>query len=282
MSAVIVIATSDVDLAKFFSTKQNGAIPPEFRAKCIETFGDLVVLVFQHEKKNEALGRPQTLSEYLIELAHKYDHIACLVDFQNSVWVEDNGFGMFVTFFERKLMGKTVQNYFSAHFKRWLPNFMHISMKFMNASYAERLFLPYEIFRCSDLPALGMELRGITQEGSFRRRVDDYLAGIERRRKPMEKGGWKEREIAYQDDRGYFFKLGKEKHSEAEEGAPHKTACRLEKYLRFGSKIPDKRHFNVSAKKGERVGGDFITCHSAEKKVEPTSHLNIFPNNCIG
>lgn len=86
------------------------------------------------------------------------------------------------------------------------------------------------------------------------------------------------------DAKSRFFVFGKEAHSRPESGKPHGHHCVLNSMFRFGIRIDNTRHFNVSEGEGDKthVSGQFYDCHgnSVDLAQDPArTHLNMFSND---
>ncbi|WP_313326049.1 hypothetical protein [Pseudomonas qingdaonensis] len=86
------------------------------------------------------------------------------------------------------------------------------------------------------------------------------------------------------DDRNKFFDLGHEVHAQIDTRMPHTPLCVALNSFRFGIKISEEHHYNVSLGEGDRtwVMGAFSDCHGGQRIVregEGKTHLNMFSND---
>jgi hypothetical protein len=86
------------------------------------------------------------------------------------------------------------------------------------------------------------------------------------------------------DDRSRYFVLGHEEHARIDTATPHVSLCVALNSFRFGIKLSEEHHFNVSMGDGDRthIAGEFIGCHGEERVVgrgEGRKHLNMFSND---
>ncbi|NOL51618.1 hypothetical protein [Pelistega suis] len=106
---------------------------------------------------------------------------------------------------------------------------------------------------------------------------------IDQHKKPKSKSD--NANIKYmRDDNDVFFRLGEEKHGQAEtKQPPHDNDCILSSYFRFGVRLNRDIHFNVSSSDAYiATSSKFWNCHRKPYWVKKnTSHLNIFPNDFI-
>lgn len=86
------------------------------------------------------------------------------------------------------------------------------------------------------------------------------------------------------DDRTKFFELGHEVHARIDTAHPHGSLCVALNSFRFGIKLSEEHHYNVSTGEGDRttISGAFTGCHGEDRVVregERRTHLNMFSND---
>ncbi len=86
------------------------------------------------------------------------------------------------------------------------------------------------------------------------------------------------------DDSKRFFDLGHEVHSKVDTASPHVEMCTALNSFRFGVKLSEEHHYNVSMGEGDDtwVEGAFLDCHGGHHQVrrgEGRTHLNMFSND---
>ena len=86
------------------------------------------------------------------------------------------------------------------------------------------------------------------------------------------------------DERSRYFELGHEKHARIDTAPPHSTLCVALNSFRFGIKLSEEHHFNVSMGEGDRthIAGEFVGCHDDQRMVsrgDGKKHLNMFSND---
>lgn len=86
------------------------------------------------------------------------------------------------------------------------------------------------------------------------------------------------------DDSKRFFELGHEVHSKIGTAEPHVPMCIALNSFRFGLKITEEHHYNVSMGEGNDtwIEGDFADCHGVQwvvTKRQDKTHLNMFSND---
>lgn len=100
--------------------------------------------------------------------------------------------------------------------------------------------------------------------------------------KPRRQSGYRTKYCV--DDRARYFVLGPEQHAQIDTAHPHVCLCVALNSFRFGIKLSEEHHFNVSMGEGDRthIAGEFIGCHDDQRVVgqrEGRTHLNMFSND---
>lgn len=275
MKAAIVVIAVRPDVVDFFLRHQERAIPREHRVKALSVFSEIKLIVLRPEEN-------ATLWQQLNGRVAEYDAIACLVERPLLDLITDNNYGLFVVEFCPPLDASKLMNSAARNISGWLPNFCHLGRKMQRGLERSIMLLPYRVFKCDALPGLGKKLREMSIEGKFKSVVDSFVGSINERRSPKRKDGSRA-EKYYIDDANYYFQYGHEQHGAAATGGAHSESCSIEKSFRFGFRIGDNRHYNLSREGGRPVSDDFLGCHDLEPlRRESNTHLNVFPNNFFG
>jgi len=85
----------------------------------------------------------------------------------------------------------------------------------------------------------------------------------------------------FKDDSGHHFRYGFEEHSRFETGGDHGIVCHLNGLFRFGRRLEEQRHFNVTdgTSDDDRITAVFENCHSQSVNIADRTHVNMFSND---
>lgn len=276
MKALIIVASSSGDITSDVSTRQARLIPEDYRKKAREVFSSVDVASFLCSNTLESQA---DFVRFVERHTKNFEMVACIFDRNDYHLVEGVQFGFFAITFDRAEAMRNPQNYFFSHFSLWMKNFIHLAKCYSRTHDWNKFLLPYGVFNNLSLQTLGQKVRDLAAEGRFIRELDQFIGEMNRKRSPKQKGGWRSEEVYYKDDSGVFFRAATEQHAEAESQG-HDPVCNIEKFIRFGVRIPPKFHFNATPRTGSMFGNiDFSTCHGPRKSVANLSHINVFPNN---
>lgn len=164
-----------------------------------------------------------------------------------------------------------------------IKKFGIILQKMEEATSANLINLPLKNFEGEEL----RELVDICRNGcgiqDFSEQLDSRINLLKRRRRPIPRPGKsKEKDIKIEDDNSYYFEYGYERHARFETGSPHLTSCYISGHYRFGKKIDESKHYNVTKKDSNSVSGNFLDCHGGKCEInssENVSHINMFSND---
>jgi hypothetical protein len=179
--------------------------------------------------------------------------------------------------FKSEAAAANYKNFFSKTIARLLRNFGVLASRFQNAADLQLLMLPLRNFNAPDLTELARLCRAL--EPDLSGSIDQQLAILRLRRRTRRRS---DSNVTYiVDDLSRFFAYGKEHHSRFGTGESHKPFCELAGYFRFGHRIDNLRHYNVSETEGDQttIRGDFLDCHDTTHTVNSGTHLNMFSND---
>lgn len=172
--------------------------------------------------------------------------------------------------------------YLTKQINKIVKNFRSISGLFNNGDDIELLRLPFINFNSDLYKELPEIIKNSSSLESFQDEFNARLAVIRKRyRKPKRRSENKRKFFMDEDEK--YFELGKENHSRHETGSPHDVFCNLKAHLRFGHKLDEKRHFNVSYDEANtsKINADYLDCHKRYVPFKKRVHLNIFSNDFI-
>lgn len=211
----------------------------------------------------------------------KVDACLLLVD-QRSVHLLSNIVNsVFFIVFERPT-GTSPQNFFHQNIAKLLKQFGVLASMMEDNSNAQLLSLPIRNFHASELREIALICGGACELADFNNALQQKLGSLRTRFRPRKKSTYAEKYLV--DDKRRFFVFGKEKHARFATGSPHFAYCELAGIFRFGRRIDEFRHYNVSETEEDKtkIEGEFQDCHSqihiVTSKTHPT-HLNMFCND---
>lgn len=278
MKIKVVIVSSDSRVVDYFEKRSEAAIPQTLRSsprRNSKNVYDFSISVFDPRKGD-------SLIDFVASTSERYDGVVCLVESSDYKLVSECGNSLFVCYFSLSFQIRSVQNYFSHVLNNFLRKFIFYLEEFVNGRNKQVFLLPVNSFQSPELKQFNAFMREEVNCADFKRRIQIFLSHMSSRKTPKRK----EQNPKYKyfrDDCRYFFQYGHEEHSIAEDGSDHLTSCKLEKFFKFGARIGDNRHYNLSKEKNtSQVCDIFFSCHGKAKiKYGPRSHLNVFPNGFI-
>lgn len=277
MKLFICLVTPDERLRAYFGKGKSAVIPPE-----VFTRGPLAKLGLTPMLLAWTPGSPvgrDDLEKFLLDKAR--NHHACLV-FVDTAWeayaaeIRD---AAFVVPFDGAAITGSLKNFFFGLSARALRNMAQMLAKFASADDAQLLALPLRNFRADALVKIARLCRDAPLSGALSTDVDRCLFDLRRRVRPRQKSKYKTRYAV--DDVPRFFKYGMERHAQFATGNPHRPSCEMAGLFRFGARLDERRHYNVSETEGDvtTVSGGFVDCHDSAHTVPKRSHLNMFTND---
>lgn len=172
--------------------------------------------------------------------------------------------------------------YLTKQINKIIKNFRYINGLYQNGDDIELLRLPFLNFRSELYLQLPQILKELSSEEGFQDAFNQCMSSIRRKhRKPKRRSEGKKKLFLDNDDK--YFDLGKEIHSRHETGSPHGVLCNLKAHLRFGLKLDERKHFNVSYCEPDiaKINGDYSNCHKEIVTFRGRAHLNIFSNDFL-
>lgn len=214
-------------------------------------------------------------------LERTQDAKACILLVENRClsYVENVRDATFSVVFERSQVDNNYKNFFHKTLGRALRFLGYLLCKTNDEAYCRLLALPLRNFHAAELGYLATLCRDNSSSGDFHSAVDQKLALLNKRLRPRRRTNHKQ--IYAVDDNQRFFVHGKEHHGRFATGEPHRPSCEMAGLFRFGCRIDELRHYNVSEGEGDTTGieGEFVDCHGNRHRVKSESHLNMFAND---
>jgi hypothetical protein len=277
MKLFICVVTPDERLRRYFGRGKDGIIPAEVFQRG--------PLANQQVRSTVAAWTPQApfssadLERFLLSRARNHDACILVVDDVWQHYVQDITAAAFIATFEAEAAGDNPHNFFFGLFARMLRNFAQLLTKFRRGDDIKLLTLPLRNFRANELNEIVRLCREEPLAGSFSNDVEQQLADLRARVRPRRKSSYKATYAV--DDSKRFFIYGLETHAHFATSAPHLPYCEMAALFRFGVRLDERRHYNVSETEGDRttVGGNFLDCHDQVHTVTGKTHLNMFAND---
>jgi len=274
----ICLVTPDEKLRAYFGKGKSAIIPPEALDRGPWAHHGVTTTIVTWSPENRSVSAA-AFDRFLLSKAR--DHDACLL-FVDTVWaayVANVRNSAFVAPFDGAAITGALQNVFFGLSARALRSFGQILAKFANGETAQLLALPLRNFRAQDLAEIARLCRENPLSGTLSTDVDQCLSRLRLRVRPRKKSSYRTRYAV--DDGQRFFKYGNERHARFATGKPHRPSCEVAGLFRFGSRLDELRHYNVSETEGDEttVSGEFVDCHDHVHDVPEQTHLNMFAND---
>lgn len=277
MKLFVCLVTPDERLRAYFGKGKSAVIPPEvFKRGPLAKLGLKPSVLAWTPDDPAASG---ALEGFLLERARNHHACLLLVDTAWDAHVAEIRDAAFIVPFDGASIAGSLQNFFFGFCARALRSFAQLLIKFANADDAQLLALPLRNFRAQELEEIARLCRDTPLSGTLSTDVDQRLFRLRRRVRPRQKSKYKTRYAV--DDVPRFFKYGMERHARFATGSPHRPSCEIAGLFRFGARLDELRHYNVSETEGDvtTVSGGFVDCHDREHTVEQRTHLNMFAND---
>ncbi|WP_158824215.1 hypothetical protein [Granulicella sp. S156] len=277
MKLFICLITPDGKLRRHFGRGKDGIIPAEAFKRG--------PLANQQAQPTVAAWTPKApfssadLERFLLSRARNHDACILIVDLVWQHYVQDITSAAFIVTFEAEAASGNPQNFFFGISARMLRNFAQLLNKFRRSDDAKLLALPLRNFIASELNEIARLCREAVLSGSLSDDVEQQLAGLRARVRPRQKTSYKTTYAV--DDLKRFFAYGLETHAQFATGVPHHAYCEIGGLFRFGVRLDERRHYNVSETEGDRttIEGNFPDCHDQVHAVTGKTHLNMFAND---
>lgn len=277
MKFFVCLVTPDEQLRRFAGRAKDGLVPAEVGLR-----GPLAGLKPRFTSAAWSPEPPETsasLGRFLLSRARDHDGCILVVDSRWAHYVADIGNAAFVVQFDVAGADGNPQNFFAGLLARALRNFAQLLAKFRRGNDAQLLHLPLRNFRAAEIAEIARICRDEPLSGDLSNNIERQLKGLRARVRPRRKSSYKT-EYAVDDARRFFI-YGPERHAQFATGDPHRPYCEFTGLFRFGVRIDERRHYNVSETEGDRtkISGEFIDCHGESRVAGGVTHLNMFTND---
>lgn len=277
MKLFICLVSPNEKLRRHFGRGKDGVIPADVlkRGPLADYQPQITVVSWTPE----APFSSSDLERFLLRGAR--DHHACIlvVDREWESYASDVRNATFAITFDAQGADANPQNFFFGICARGLRNFAQLFAKFNIGDNGKLLALPLRNFQAAQLAEIARLCREDALSKTLSDDIERQLAGLRKRVRPRRKSSYKTTYAV--DDSLRFFAYGLERHSQFATGDPHHPYCEVAGLFRFGVRLDERRHYNVSQTEGDRthIEGNFSDCHAIAHPVTDRTHLNMFAND---
>lgn len=278
MNITLIVVSESRSLRRFLGDTKSTVIPPNSLKKGY--LAKFVVNTQVNAVDPADLLMPQDLEKLVLRRSDRANFVIVLID-ESKVGLASNiRNSAFIDVITPQEAERSPQNYLWLRLARIVKAINYLAPMFGRVPDYEILALPLRNFIAPELNEICRIISQIRDEPDFVGRVDSQMKLLRRRVRPRSRSSMHTQYAV--DDKSRFFVFGKELHSRPETGRGHFPYCVVASRFRFGARIDDRRHYNVS--QGERdtthVDGEYCNCHgiSNREKKNP-GHLNMFSND---
>ncbi len=277
MKIFVGLVTPNAALRGYFGIRKEGIVPQ----------GTLSTEFYR--RKNPAITtnsyEPQGLpsidgfEQFLLARIPNFDACILLIDREWEYLTTNIRNAALTAVFDGPANTSNPQNFFHGMIGNLFKAYMRLATYFDDFQTYQLLCLPIRNFFANELS----EMVSLCHDGcvgsTFHNILQDKVAILNRRRRPRRRSETKMNYIV--DDKERFFVLGKEMHAQFATGHPHEASCIINALFRFGNRVDERRHYNVSETEGDKtsISGQFFNCHGLSQRVSKTTHLNMFCND---
>jgi hypothetical protein len=220
---------------------------------------------------------PEQLESFVNQQAWDSDAIIILFDDDFLHLLEHVRSSCFCVALVSMQEGANLQNAVHRATARALKGWWQLQLRFLEAKDMKLLSLPLRNFQADELLHLANSVRAAPAD--LANDLQEGLKALRSRIRPRRRSPRKTLYVV--DDAKRFYVFGHERHARPETGGDHRPSCALGARFRFGCRIDDERHFNVSESEGDKtsISGKFKNCHDVENEEKRTTHLNMFASD---
>lgn len=272
MKILLGLISSNLWICNKFDKEQGQLVPEELRSdENVFSFK-----VFNPEKDSICVH------ENLRNTTRAFDAVLLLIE-----WRHENEFNLirnsFFTYVFRYDESYNYGNFFRHKIGILFKNFRCLNEIAERKSEEEQLIiLPIRNFASPELIELVRVCREENINNTFNNMIGPLVKKLRHRRMPRRNTNDQKKYIV--DDEKKYFEFGKDKaHGQIATGGEHLPSCEIAGNFRFGRKISQKGHFNVTCdnKANATIGGIFPNCHDVDILVSERLHINMFVNDYV-
>lgn len=219
------------------------------------------------------------LEEVILKEYQEIDGVLLLIEEGGEEFYQNIKHSLFVGEIPRINYCKDTWNLLSKNFRILFKNYIHYYKAASHSDNYQALTLPIRNFNSIILTNLLETLSRKTMAKDFLNLFNESLSKLKRSRHPKRRS--KSREQFYVDDNESYFQYGLEKHGNYETGFPHLRSCQIKGLYRFGFKMEQGRHFNMTSSAGFLSNKTLFNCHGETVSIKKADHINIFSNDFV-
>lgn len=270
------VASPDEAIRMFVGRQKGQIAPPDLLQP--QRFGGQRLRVRASSFVPETDGPTAAdLEKFVLQRGADADGIILLVDQEWLHLAEHLRSSCFCVPIGGPLEGGNVQNSIHRVTARALKTWWQVRLRFLEAKDIKLLSLPLRNFQADELLALANAVRAAPVE--ITNELQEGLKKLRSRVRPRRRSTRKT--VYVVDDAKRFYVFGHERHARPETGGDHRPSCAISARFRFGCRIDDQRHYNVSDSEGDKttIAGKFRNCHDVETDEKRSTHLNMFASD---
>jgi len=276
MRIYVGLISSSAELIDEFSNTKEALIPKSIKDKLPKPCEFKFDAFNPHKSKGHF-----SVDKHLLEGSRGYDYALCLIE---------NNLNYLCTNLRKSVLSATINptevvngkthNFFSTRFNKIFKAAIFTIERMSTAEVEHAMRLPSRNFDAPELRELCRVYQEDVMEAAFHDSAKQQIVAVVKRRQPRRESSFQTKYFI--DERRKHFAFGKEEHEVLPTGEPHQPHCELNGNFRFGRKISNNRHFNVSQGDGDDtfITGEFPNCH--DEIITPAknrTHLNMFSND---
>lgn len=277
MKLFLCLVTPDEALRRFFGRGKDSVVPSDAlkRGAYVAQPAQATTIAWEPEE----VPSSTELERFLLLRGRSAQICILLLDERWAHFANDVRNATFVVPFDATGAADNPQNFFHRLLARALRNVGQIYAKFQNGDDAKLLTLPLRNFHSASLAEIARLCRNEPEHNLLSDSIERQLVDLRRCVRPRRHSDYKTHYAV--DNKNRFFVYGKERHAQFDTAEPHTPACEIAGLFRFGIRLDERRHYNVSETEGDRtnIEGDFSDCHGGVQNVPSRSHLNMFAND---
>lgn len=283
MKVHLFLATPDKKIQEYFGKYKYRIFPKDILDRYSLSPQDDHIRISIWNPERENLSQSD-FENYIISRIKGSDVGICIIDQCWDIYsyrIKDSI--AFFIFNSLSISKKNLQNFFYAVTASSVKSVMYINNLISSEADKKLLALPLRNFNDRALGGLSEVFRDYFGKPNFNLLVDENMSNLRRCIKKRPRSKYRERNYIV-DSQSRYFSYGFERHSRFETGGPHLPSCQLNGQFRFGSRLDEVRHYNVSKGDGDTttITGQFIDCHNSTHAVSVRTHLNMFANDFFG
>ena len=273
MTLIVVFVTAESAVVEAVSAKKLSLLPADLRADGYAALGvnDVVVAAFDTKISKKV--------DDLLEWLNWEDASGVVIISDESMpgLVQKLGDHFSVHRFQPPAYGKSIDNVITSVLTKCLRAFRYFAARFTDKKYQQIFRLPLRNFDAPEINRMREICRDMTHR-NYGREIDAFLRDMRKRQKPKKASDYPE--VYLVDDEDKHFKLGPERHAQAETGMPpHDVLCVVSNNMRFGQRFDGTTHYNVSRDKSAPMKEKYTDCHGGVREHGKDSHVNMFTND---